>query len=109
MLCAVNYLMAFWFVYVPPTFMMTIIAQVTSFFTLIILGVVGIALACFARSFRLKSVLWLPFIYAYWGFQSLIVVYALFQIILRRPRRWAKTARSGFVTNASIGSALETS
>lgn len=109
MLCAVNYLMAFWFVYVPPTFIMTIIAQVTSFFTLIILGVVGIALTCFVRSFRLKSVLWLPFIYAYWGFQSLIVVYALFQIILREPRRWAKTARSGFVTNLSIGSALETS
>jgi cellulose synthase/poly-beta-1,6-N-acetylglucosamine synthase-like glycosyltransferase len=108
MLCVVNYLMAFWFVYVPPTFIMTIIAQVTSFFTLIILGIVGVALACFTRSFRLKSILWLPFIYAYWGFQSLIVVYAMLQIALRRPRRWAKTVRSGFVANASVRSSLKT-
>lgn len=104
MLCVVNYLMAFWFVYVPPTFLMSTVAQATSAFTLIILGAVGIALTCFARSFKLKSILWLPFIYAYWGAQSLIATYALFQIILRRPKRWAKTARSGFITKAGFSS-----
>jgi cellulose synthase/poly-beta-1,6-N-acetylglucosamine synthase-like glycosyltransferase len=109
MLCIINYLMAFWFVYVPPTFIMATIAQVTSFFSLIILGIVGVALVCLSRSLRLKSVLWLPFIYAYWGFQSLIAVYALFQIIMKRPRRWAKTARSDFAANTSVGSSLESS
>lgn len=99
MLCLANYLMAFWFMYEPPTLIMTAIAQVTSIFTLAILGVVGIALVCMTRSLRLRSALWLPFIYAYWGFQTLIVSYALLQIVFRRPRKWAKTARSGFVTD----------
>jgi cellulose synthase/poly-beta-1,6-N-acetylglucosamine synthase-like glycosyltransferase len=102
MLCAVNYLMAFWFAYEPPSFVISAVAQLTSILTLTVLGVIGIALACFTRSFRLKSILWLPFIYAYWGFQSLIVAYAILQIILRRPRRWAKTARSGLITNMDI-------
>lgn len=102
MMCVVNYFMALWFFYTPPTLAMTVVAQATSVFTLVTLGIVGVALACVTRSFRLKSILWLPFIYAYWGFQSFIVMYALFQIVFRRPRSWAKTARSGLVTNKEI-------
>jgi cellulose synthase/poly-beta-1,6-N-acetylglucosamine synthase-like glycosyltransferase len=107
MLCMVNYLMAFWFVYVPPTFIMTAIAQFTSVFTIISLGAVGVTLACITRSFRLKSLMWLPFIYAYWGFQSLIASYALLQVVLRRPKRWAKTARSNFTAEAHPNLSLQ--
>jgi len=98
-LCVVNYFMAFWAFSMPPTFLMTVLTQFTSMFTLIILGVVGVALAYVSKPFRIRNVLWLPFIYAYGGFQSFIALYALFQIILRRPIIWNKTARSGFVTS----------
>jgi hypothetical protein len=49
----------------------------------------------------LRNVLWLPFIYAYWGFQSFIAMYALLEIVLRRKRRWRKTAHLGVVTVGS--------
>ena len=98
LLCVINYFMPFCFFLFPSTFFTVIIAQFTSFFTIFILGIVGFALAFMVKPFKLRNVLWLPFIYAYWGFQSLIAMYALFQIILRRPRQWRKTARSGLVT-----------
>jgi hypothetical protein len=56
------------------------------------------ALVCVTKPLRLANLLWLPFIYAYWGFQSFIAMYALLQIALRRPSRWSKTKRSGAVT-----------
>lgn len=101
-LCVVNYFMAFWSFSMPPNFVMTMVVQFTSLFTLIILGVVGIALAYVAKPHSVRSVLWLPFIYVYWGFQSFIAVYALLQEILRRPRKWSKTARSGLVTTEHV-------
>jgi hypothetical protein len=51
-----------------------------------------------SKPLRLRNVLWLPFIYAYWGFQSFIALYALFEIVLRRKRLWRKTEHSGQVT-----------
>jgi hypothetical protein len=81
----------------------TFIAQFTCFSTLLILGLVGVGLACVTRPFRLSNVLWLPFIYAYWGFQSFIAMYALLEIVLRRKRRWRKTEHSGMVTGGLEG------
>jgi hypothetical protein len=54
-----------------------------------------------AKPLRLRNVLWLPFIYAYWGFQSFIAVYALFEILLRRKRQWRKTEHTGKVSGIS--------
>jgi cellulose synthase/poly-beta-1,6-N-acetylglucosamine synthase-like glycosyltransferase len=99
LLCVVNYFAPFWAFSVPSTLVTTVIAQFTCFSTLFILGVVGVALACVTEPFKLQNVLWLPFIYFYWGFQSLIALYALFEIVLRRKRRWRKTEHSGQVTD----------
>jgi hypothetical protein len=63
------------------------------------LGVVGVWLAFFAKPFKMRNLMWLPFIYAYWAFQSVIAVYALLEIALRRKRRWRKTEHSGQVTD----------
>jgi cellulose synthase/poly-beta-1,6-N-acetylglucosamine synthase-like glycosyltransferase len=98
LLCVVNYFAPFWTFSVPSTLATTVIAQFTCFSTLFILGMVGVALACVTRPFKLRNVLWLPFIYVYWGFQSFIALYALFEIVLRRKRRWRKTEHSGQVT-----------
>jgi hypothetical protein len=98
LLCVMNYFAPFWAFSVPSTLVTTVIAQFTCFSTLLILGVVGVSLACLAKPFKLRNVLWLPFIYAYWGFQSFIAMFALFEILLRRKRRWRKTEHSGQVT-----------
>jgi hypothetical protein len=75
-----------------------LITRFTSLFTVGMLATVGVALVYVTKPLRISNLIWLPFIYAYWGFQSLIAAYAIFQIIFRRPRKWSKTARSGIVT-----------
>jgi hypothetical protein len=101
LLCVFNYFMPFWGFFIPSTILTVLIAQFTSLFTLFILGTVGVALACMVKPVRLRNVLWLPFMYAYWGFQSFIAMYALFEIVLRRKRQWRKTEHSGQVTGMS--------
>jgi cellulose synthase/poly-beta-1,6-N-acetylglucosamine synthase-like glycosyltransferase len=98
LLCVVNYFAPLWAFSVPSTWIIIVIVQFTSLFTLLALGVVGIALAFMSKPLRLRNVLWLPFIYAYWGFQSFIALYAVFEIVLRRKRLWRKTEHSGQVT-----------
>ncbi len=97
-MCVVSYFMAAWSFMLPSSLILTVITRVTSLLTLIILAVAGMALVCVTKPLRLANLLWLPFIYAYWGFQSFIALYALLQIVLRRPSRWSKTKRSGTVT-----------
>jgi hypothetical protein len=103
LLCVVNYVAPLWAFEMPSTLFTTVIVQFTCISTLFVFGVVGIALACVTRPFRLSNVLWLPFIYAYWGFQSFIAMYALLEIVLRRKRRWRKTEHSGMVTGGLEG------
>jgi cellulose synthase/poly-beta-1,6-N-acetylglucosamine synthase-like glycosyltransferase len=99
LLCVFNYVAPFWAFSLPSTSITTVIAQFTGFSTLFFLGVIGVALALMTKPIRLRNVLWLPFIYVYWGFQSFIAMYALLEIALRRKRRWRKTAHSGMVTH----------
>ncbi len=98
LLCVTNYFMPFLFFLVPSTFFSALIAQFISFLTIFILGLVGFSLVFMVKPFKLRNVLWLPFIYAYWGFQSFIAMYALFEIFLRRKKKWRKTEHLGTVT-----------
>jgi cellulose synthase/poly-beta-1,6-N-acetylglucosamine synthase-like glycosyltransferase len=97
-LCIVSYFMAAWSFLLPHHFILTLVTRFTSLLTLAILAVAGIALIFVTKPFKLSNLLWLPFIYAYWGFQSFIAMYAILLIVLRRPARWSKTTRSGMVT-----------
>lgn len=101
LLCVLNYFAPFWAFSLSYNSVTMVIAQFTCFSTLFFLGVIGVALACVTKPFRLRNVLWLPFIYAYWGFQSFIAMYALFEIVLQRERRWRKTMHLGEVTGMS--------
>lgn len=100
-LCIVSYFMAVWSFLLPPDYVLTLITRVTSFFTLAVLAFIGVALVCVTKPMKIWNLLWLPFIYAYWGFQSLIAIYAIIQIVFRRPGKWSKTTRSGIVTAES--------
>jgi cellulose synthase/poly-beta-1,6-N-acetylglucosamine synthase-like glycosyltransferase len=101
LLCVLNYLAPFWAFSLASNSVTMFIAQLTSILTLLVLGVIGIALAFMTKPFRLRNVLWLPFIYIYWGFQSFIAMYALLEIVSRRKKKWRKTEHLGKVTRVS--------
>lgn len=95
LLCMVNYAVAAWAFYLPPDLILTWILRLTSFFILALLAIAGSALVFLTKPLKLSNLLWLPFIYAYWGFQSFIASYAILLIVFRRPIKWSKTTHSG--------------
>jgi cellulose synthase/poly-beta-1,6-N-acetylglucosamine synthase-like glycosyltransferase len=109
-LCVLNYFMAACVLFVPPNLflILNLIARFTSLFVLATLFFVGIGLAFLTRPFGFSNLLWLPFMYFYWGFQSFIAVYAILQIVLRRPMKWSRAERSGVVTAEVAKKILET-
>ena len=82
-----------------PDPVFTIVTQVTLLLTSITLLTIGIALIYVTKPRKMRNILWLPFIYAYWSLQTFIASYALAQMILKRPRKWKKTTKTGTVTN----------
>jgi cellulose synthase/poly-beta-1,6-N-acetylglucosamine synthase-like glycosyltransferase len=78
---------------------LTLFAEGTVLFATVTLLLIGIGLVYVSRPRRLRSLLWLPFIYGYWSVQSFIALFALFEIVLRRPRKWVKTVKTGTVTD----------
>jgi cellulose synthase/poly-beta-1,6-N-acetylglucosamine synthase-like glycosyltransferase len=95
--CILSYFMAFWS-FLLPLDLLTIIIRLTSLYILVILACAGVALVCITKPFKIHNLLWLPFIYGYWGFQSFIALYAIYQVIFRRPRKWTKTSRTGYIS-----------
>lgn len=102
--CLVGYLITVYSLLIPlqPNLVSTIMANVTSLFTVFLLSIAGIALIYATKPRKMSNVLWLPFIYAYWSVQNFVALYALIQIVLRRPRRWVKTAKTGATTNHDV-------
>jgi cellulose synthase/poly-beta-1,6-N-acetylglucosamine synthase-like glycosyltransferase len=80
----------------------TIITQVMLILTTITLLTIGIAMIYVTKPRKMRNLLWLPFIYGYWSLQTFIAAYALMQIILKRPRKWKKTTKTGTVTNIDM-------
>jgi amino acid transporter len=72
--------------------------------TYILAFLAGIALIYYSKPKRLKNLLWLPFVFAYWSLQSFVALYAGLLILFRRPRRWVKTERSGTIANSEFTS-----
>jgi len=64
--------------------------------------VCGLALIYVSKPRKIRSLLWLPFVYFYWSFQAFIALYAMVLIVLRRPRVWAKTDKQGVVADSTI-------
>jgi len=60
----------------------------------------GLVLIYVSKPRKVQSLLWLPFVYCYWSIQAFIALYAMILIVLRRPRVWTKTEKSG-VTESS--------
>jgi hypothetical protein len=62
----------------------------------------GLALIYVSKPRKIRSLLWLPFVYFYWSFQAFIALYAMVLIVLRRPRVWAKTDKQGVVADSTV-------
>lgn len=58
----------------------------------------GLALIYYSKPKRAKNLLWLPFVFGYWFLQAFLAFYAGLLILLRRPRKWVKTEKTGKLT-----------
>ena len=99
-----GYLLALYTLLVPieydPVF--TVMTQVLTLFTTATLLLVGVALVYDTKPRKMRNLLWLPYIYIYWSLQTFIIAYALIQIMLKRPRKWVKTKKTGAITSHDI-------
>jgi cellulose synthase/poly-beta-1,6-N-acetylglucosamine synthase-like glycosyltransferase len=102
--CLLGYLLALYNFLVPveSNSVFTIMTQVTTLFTTATLLLVGVTLIYVTKPRKMTNLLWLPFIYVYWSLQTFIAAYALLQIVLKRPRRWVKTKKTGATTNHDV-------
>lgn len=99
----IGYLIALYAFFIPVKLdsISTVTMQVTLLFTTATLLIVGIALIYVTKPRKKRNMLWMPFIYTYWSLQTFIALYALIQIVLKRPRKWMKTMKMGTVTKIS--------
>jgi len=86
----------------PPSPYFVTVSTLNLLLTTATLLIVGIALMYTARPRSVRNLLWLPFIYAYLCLQSALTTYALAQVLLRRPKRWVKTAKTGNCTEKAL-------
>jgi len=102
--CLLGYIMAIYSFLVPfqPGPNSAIIAQVVALLTTVLLLMVGIALVYVTKPRKWTNLLWLPFIYLYWSVQNFIALWALIQIVFKRPRKWTKTTKTGIVAKINV-------
>ncbi|MGD6934225.1 MAG: glycosyltransferase [Candidatus Bathyarchaeia archaeon] len=62
----------------------------------------GFALIFVSKPHKPSSLLWLPFVFGYWFIQGFIALYAGILSLLRRPKYWLKTEKSGIADPAFI-------
>jgi len=78
------------------------IMQLTAIFTTLTICFCGLALVYVSKPRRLANLLWLPFVYFYWSLQAFVAFYALLLILLRRPRKWLKTEKTGTIKSVAL-------
>jgi cellulose synthase/poly-beta-1,6-N-acetylglucosamine synthase-like glycosyltransferase len=100
----VTYLLSFYALFVPlaPDFLWQATMQFTMIVTTSTLFVCGLALIYVSKLKKLTDVLWFPFIYFYWSLQTFMAIYSLLLILLRRPREWVKTEKTGNLKNPAL-------
>jgi len=103
--CLLGYFATFSSLFIPmkpdPAFIL--LANITTLFTFLLLALAGIAMIFAEKPRKMSNIVWLPFIYCYWFIQNFVAFYAFLQILLRRPRKWEKTTKTGKTTNCELG------
>jgi len=103
--CLIGYLVTFSSLFIPmkPDLAFILLANITSLFTFLLLALAGAAMIFTEKPRKVSNIVWLPFIYCYWFIQNFVASYAFLQILLRRPRKWEKTTKTGKTTNCELG------
>ena len=98
--CLIGYLAAISSLFIPmkPDITFLLLANITSLLTFVLLGLAGVAMIFVEKQRKISNILWLPFIYCYWFIQNFVASYAFLQILLKRPRKWEKTTKTGKIT-----------
>jgi biofilm PGA synthesis N-glycosyltransferase PgaC len=78
-----------------PDPVLTLMSQGLALVNTVTLFLIGTALVYLTRPRKTTNLLWLPFVYVYWMVQNLVALCAFFQLVLRRPSKWKKTAKTG--------------
>ena len=86
----------------PSNFILDYVLQFALLTTTLSLLLCGLALVYATKPLKVRNVLWLPFVYLYWSLQAFIAFYAFVLIVLRRPKNWTKTRKTGAVSGNSI-------
>ena len=102
--CLVGYLIPLLSLMAPlnPDFLSLFLSNMTSVLILVLLAAAGIAMVFGTKPRKIRNLVWVPFIYIYWSAQNFIAFYALMQILLRRPRKWERTEKTGRTTNLPL-------
>jgi cellulose synthase/poly-beta-1,6-N-acetylglucosamine synthase-like glycosyltransferase len=95
------YIAAFWAfsTFWSLDMMWSLVVQFGMLTTSLTMLVCGLALIYVSKPRKIRSILWLPFVYCYWSLQAFIALYAMLLIVLRRPRVWTKTNKEGTVVD----------
>jgi cellulose synthase/poly-beta-1,6-N-acetylglucosamine synthase-like glycosyltransferase len=82
----------------PSNVLLSYVLQFGMITTTLSLLICGFALVYATKPLKIRNILWLPFVYFYWSLQAFIALYAVFLILLRRPKKWIKTDKTGLVS-----------
>ncbi len=86
----------------PLDVLWQVVMQFTAVVTTFTVLVCGFALVYVSKPRKMANLLWLPFIYFYWSLQAFVAFYALLLILLRRPRKWLKTEKTGTIKSVTL-------
>jgi cellulose synthase/poly-beta-1,6-N-acetylglucosamine synthase-like glycosyltransferase len=98
------YLAMFWsfFTFLPLDVLWRFVVQFATLTTTLTMFICGIALIYVSKPRKVRSLLWLPFVYCYWSLQAFIALYAMILIFLRRPKKWVKTDKKGTLDISTV-------
>jgi len=63
---------------------------------------IGVGLTASEKPIKLRNLVWIPSIYAYWLLQMFIASWAFLKLVFRRKRVWTRTIKKGYITERTI-------
>jgi cellulose synthase/poly-beta-1,6-N-acetylglucosamine synthase-like glycosyltransferase len=98
--CLLGYLLGVYSLLFSPSLggLLGILAQLFTLTSIIILFIIGATLSYTVKHMRKINLLWIFLIYAYWLAQIIVALHAFGEILLRRPKKWERTEKTGSMT-----------
>lgn len=75
-----------------------IVAEAATLLTAASLLMCGVAIFNHIRPLRLRNLVWIPLVFAYWLLQTAIAARTLVEMILRKRTGWVRTEKTGSIS-----------